>query len=201
MLIRLIILVPNKGIDICALARRLRALATPCQINVLLLGLSGRTGHKGVSTRLRLVALWAMTRDDHVQVDYRVEQDDNWVRAIHHVLQPGDAVICMAEQMIDMGACGCRPLSQVIEDLLDVPVYVLPGMYARERASRPRTDAQSARMVRLLSKVAILVLVIAVFWAQVQIDLVTTGILRTGLLCASSLAEVGLIGVWSALIS
>jgi hypothetical protein len=198
-LTRLVILVPNQGINTYALSRRVKALATPCQLRVLFLGLGGYAG-VDTSAHYRLATLGSMTRDQGVGVDVHVEPDDNWVRAVHRILQPGDAVICMAEQMITLRTCGRRALSQVIEYLLDVPVYVLTGMYVAERARGPQISARMSLVLQTLSHVAMLALVMSVLWALVRIDLATTGILRTGLLCVLGLVEVGLIGAWSAMV-
>ncbi|HEY3291137.1 MAG TPA: hypothetical protein VGK87_13495 [Anaerolineae bacterium] len=194
---RLIVLVPRNSVNISALARRVWSLAEPCAIPVLYLAISDDGSELDGDARLRMVTLASMTRDDKVAVDYHLEPDHNWVRAVHTVWQPGDAVICLSEHKINLKFHGHAALSQVLESVLAVPVYVLPGLFLRNRAAEREAFMRTDRAARLLSRFLFPVLIMAGFLlTQLHISLNTAGTLRTLLLSFSGLVEIGVVGVF-----
>ena len=197
-LTRLIVLVPSRGINHNAMAHRIWSLASPCQINVLFLSLSNKAGaEEEDDTRIHLATLASMTRDENVQVETRIEVDDNWVSAVRKVWQPGDAVICAAEQSVKLCGAGWQPLSGVLEHLLDIPVYVVPGLLLASRTRSHEPVERKDKPARLLSSLMVPILIVAgFFFLQVRINSVTTGLVHTALLCTSAVVEVGLIGMW-----
>lgn len=194
---RLIVLVPRYSVNISALARRVWSLAEPCAIPVLFLSISNAGSDPDGDARLRMITLASMTRDEKVTVDYRLEPENNWVRAVHLVWQPGDAVICLSEHKINLKFHGNHALSQVIEAVLAVPVYVIPGMYVRDRAAERAAFVQTDRAARLLSRLFLPILIAGAFLiAQLHISFNTAGALRTLLLSLSGLAEIGVVGAF-----
>jgi hypothetical protein len=197
---RLIVLVPARGIDNSALARKIWMLAEPCAINVLFLGLNGHQPGDEGDVRLSIANLASMTRDEHIQVDTHLEPDDSWVRAVHRVWQPGDTVICLAEHKVNIKHHGDYPLSTVLDAILDVPVYVIPGLYLTDRV-KLRNEAERIHWVEQeLSQLLVPFLILGTFLLmQIGIGDSTSGVLRTVLLSVSGLAEVGVLGVWASL--
>jgi hypothetical protein len=194
---RLIVLIPNRGINYSALAKRILALAKPCQIKVLLIGLSAPRATEEAEIRMRLTTLTSMMCDVDVHTDTCIEPGDDWVRAVHKFWQPGDAVICLAEQVIKLNNGVGNPLYEVIEYLLGVPVYVVAGMFVPQRIHRHQTAIPAGKAVLRLDNLLLITVILGLFLLQVRINLTTVGIVRNGLLCASSLAEVGLMSAWS----
>jgi hypothetical protein len=195
---RLIVLIPNRGVDYNGVARRIWSLASPCQISVLYLCLANEGGTDEDDARFHLATLASMTRGDGINVETRIEPDGSWVRAIHRVWQQGDAVICLAEQRVSVGAWGHQPLSGVIECLLDVPVYVLPGLDLAERDRQREEMLKIERAAQFLSAWIVPILIASAFFVlQLWINFVTTGSTHIALLCLTGLVEVGLIGYWN----
>jgi len=195
---RLIVLVPGRGIDNAMLARKVWMLAEPCAINVLFLGLSGAQSGDDGDARLTIASLAAMTRDEHVTAESHLAEEDSWARAVHQVWQPGDAVICLAEHKINVKHHGDYPVSVVLDAILDVPVYVIPGLYLTDRV-RMRDDEERIRWVEHeLAQLLVPFLILAGFFLlQLRIGVSSTSSTRTALLGASVVLEVGVFGVWA----
>ncbi|MCL5996506.1 MAG: hypothetical protein M1546_10715 [Chloroflexi bacterium] len=198
---RLIVLVPEKGVDHAALARRVWAMAAPNRLKVLFLSIHERWGRVDPGLRLRLITLAAMTRDDRVEADMHIEPGRNWVSAVRQVFQPGDVVICHAEQKVHVRGYGNQPLSQVLSVLLNVPVYVLAGLYHGEECPGGVPASLRQRAMRLIYFSLPLFIVALFFYLQISINVANVGIARTVLLVVSGLTEIGLIGVWASLSS
>ena len=197
---RLIVLVPNRGLDSLTLARAVWNLTQPCHIPVMYVALSGRSAEDDIAARMRLTTLAAMTRDDDVQVDTHIEAAESWTHAVHEIWKAGDAVVCMAEHKVPLRLGGEYPLWQVLECLLDVPVYVLPGIYNPQGAAvDPRRDDLSHTLKTLSRLLVPLVIVGSFFLMQLRIGSMTAGFSRVEYLGLSGLVEVGLIGAWRVL--
>lgn len=195
---RLVILVPARGTNMSALARRVWALAEPCSIPVLYVGLAGHETAAEGNLRLRMITLASMTRDEKVQVESHFEPGNNWIQAIHKVWKPGDVIICLAEHEVHVQYRGNHMLSEVIEAILDIPVYVVPGVMVRQRDRRREVDQKMSRLADVVSRLALPLLFIgALFVLQVRISFGEPGIMRTLLLSITGLAEVGVLGIWS----
>jgi hypothetical protein len=190
---RLIVVVPNWGVDAVTLARRVWALASPCQLQVLFLTLVEQDSPDESRARLRLSTLASMARDDQVQTDSAIRYGHDWIATVSELWQPGDLVICLVEQTVPVRGFGRQPLCQVLDRALDVPVYVLSGLCVGE--------PEPARAGKWKFAYWIVPLVIFALFALVQIrfDQISTGWLHTALIGGSAVLEVGLIGVWSLL--
>ena len=198
-LTRLVVPIPAAGVDLNALARRVWALAVPGRLKVLFLGLAGFSPSDEDDTHLCLATVAALTRDDSIEVEVQIRPEGDWLGAVRHVLQPGDLVVCLAEQTIYMRGLGRRPLSSAVEWLSGAPVCVLAGVYSEEPPDQPGKADRRHWAVQLLAGAIPALIVGAFFLLQVRIELTTDGVARTLLLCASGLSEVGLIGIWSSL--
>jgi hypothetical protein len=101
---------------------------------------------------------------------------------------------------VSVGAWGHQPLSGVIECLLDVPVYVLPGLDLVERDRQREEMAKIERAAQFLSVWIAPVLIASIFFVlQLWINFVTTGFTHIALLCTTVLLEVGVIGYWNSI--
>ncbi|MCL4506392.1 MAG: hypothetical protein M1140_10265 [Chloroflexi bacterium] len=197
---RLLVLVPTRGIDNLALARYVWSLSRPCRIPVVFVGLSRRRSEDESAARLRLATLAAMTRDDDVAVSTHIEPTDNWIHVVNSIWQPGDVVICMAEHTAPLHLGGQNPLWQALEIVLDVPVYVIDGIYKADTASARGQSGEWLPTWRALSNLIVpLVIAGSFFLMQLHIGAMTAGLNRVGLLCVSGMVEVGLIGAWRVL--
>jgi hypothetical protein len=188
---RLIVLVPDQGADGISLAQRVWALAAPCELQVLFLCAPEAAAFQESTIYLRLITLASQIRSDQVQVETCIEPALNWMQAVAHHWQPGDIVICCAEQKMNTVSHGRQPLSQVLEQILGVPVFVLEGMYAKEEANAPQHLGGIARWL-------IPVIIIGIFFfVETRVDSLTAGLAHTLILATIAVAEVGLLAAWS----
>jgi len=188
---RLIVLVPDQGADGNSLAQQVWTLAAPCQLQVFFLCAPESDAFQESAIYLRLITLASQIRSEQVQVDTCIEPNLNWMEAVWRHWQPGDIVLCCAEQTYKTATHGRQPLYQVLENALGVPVFVLEGVYAREAAG----DAQhSWTIARWLVP---LILIAVFFFVEARIDSVTAGLTHTLVLVAFAIAEIGLLAAWS----
>jgi len=125
---RLIVLLPDLEADYMPAMRRIWELANAQQAHVLLLSLCKDDRHK-TSLRRRLITLGAIVQDGRVLVDVNVEAGTNWVAILNQTYQTGDTVVCFAEQRAGVLH---KPLSQILQSNLKIPVYVVSGLYPQK---------------------------------------------------------------------
>ena len=186
---RLVVLVPAVDVDESELATRIWSLASPRWLEVLFLSIF-RSPETESLARRRLTLLAAITSDDRTHVETQLEPDGNWIQIVRRHWQPGDLIVCHAEQMLSGWGGGRRPLAKAIVSALNNPVYVLSGFYPGLPTEQPK------RLARLLTWLPAFALLAIFFLLQVRITQGTTGWVQTALLCLSVIVEFGLIGAW-----
>ncbi len=125
---RLLVLVPDEEVNESRLTQVIWLLAMPYNLEVLLVG----TVWQGDAayTRRRLVSLATQVRDGRVQVETAVYPHKSWLKAIAQTWQPGDLIICHAQQRISIDGWRQQPLANWLLDVHSSPVYILNGFYA-----------------------------------------------------------------------
>ncbi len=186
---RLIVLVPDTDVDESELATRIWSLASPRGLAVLYLGMIRDVRAESL-TRRRLITLAAITRDDWAHVETRLEFEGQWVQVVRRIWEPGDLIVCHAEQALSGGNLKRRSLAQSLVAALNTPVYVLSGFYPELPTEQPKW---LARLLAWLPPSGILVIFFAL---QVRMTQATWGWIQTALLCLSVIVEFGLIGAW-----
>ena len=185
---RLLVLVPEEVIEETALARQVWSAAVGNGLEVLYLGLCRDFGGEATARR-RLVTLAALTRDNRMQVVAHLAIGRDWLDLLRAHQQPGDLIVCHAEQQVTRRGRG-QPLSQFLTERLDSPVRTLSG-YCVE-ASRSRR----AYLERLAAWTVPVAIVVAFLWLQVQIQQLARDWLSSSALIVSVLVEFTLILVW-----
>lgn len=186
---RLIVLVPNADVDEAELATRIWSLASPRWLEVLFLSVF-RSPETELLARQRLTLLAAITRDDRTHVETRLELSGNWIQIVRRHWEPGDLIVCHAEQALSGGNLKRKSLAQGLVAALNTPVYVLSGFYPELPTEQPKW---LARLLAWLPPSTILVIFFAL---QVRMTQATWGWIQTALLCLSVIVEFGLIGAW-----
>lgn len=128
---RFVVLLPNMDLHEAALARALWALAGECGATVQIIALIDDWADEGL-VRTRTALLAALLRESGLNGCVAYEQNDaDWVRIVRKVLRPGDALVCMAEQIYPTRNTGAgiafAPLSRHLT-MLHVPVCELSGV-------------------------------------------------------------------------
>ncbi len=187
---RLIVLVPDSDLDYAAATRRVWKLADDSGADILFISLYTDISRES-SLRRQLVMMTAMIQDGNVEAEAKVEFGNNWVDIVKFNRQPGDMVVCFAEQRAGLLY---RPLSQILQSNLDLPVYILSGLYPQSpsRFNRLSVIALWAGLGSIIAGFSLL---------QILIVSLPQGWAQTTLLILSVTAELWLIWVWNNLFS
>ena len=108
---RLIVLVPPDDVDEAVLARRIWTMALHERCEVLYVALVRDVDYEARARR-SLALLASMTRDARLQVATHLAFQSQWLKALRPLYQPGDAIVCLAEQTVKRLGRSAQPLSQ-----------------------------------------------------------------------------------------
>jgi hypothetical protein len=182
---RLIVLVPGQEADLSSVTYRVWELANATGAHVIFLGLwSDPTEEPGL--KRRLITLSAIAHSGRVSADGEIVFGKDWVPAVKSLCQPGDMIVCLAEQRHGVWK---RPLSQVLESNLDLPIYILSDLYAQD-------DSYFSWPARLTTWAGFLAIVLGSLWLQVKIYQLPNNWTALWMVLATAL-EFWLIWVWN----
>ncbi len=185
---RLVVLVPSLEVDLAEFAARLRSLALPRGLRVLLVGQHPHAEDKWIWRR-ELAGLAALISDaPRIIVDYHVGRPQPWPVMLQPMVREGDLVVCHREQVQGWSVTG-NSLARQIKVELQVPVCELRGLYAH----LPRLAPSVVRNALSWAVPLVIILVFGVI--QVQLREHTTGWVTTAALFVSVLIELALIAL------
>jgi hypothetical protein len=183
---RLVVLVPDAGLDYVAATRRAWQLANDVGADIQFIGLC-KNALQESSLRRQLILMTAMVQEGNVSAEAKVEFGNCWVNVVKSNWQPGDVIVCFAEQRAGLFY---RPLSQILQSDLDISLYILSGL----RSKNPST-------INGLSRIALwagfLAIVVGSFLLQIRFTTLLQDSAQTTLLILSALAEFWLIWAWN----
>lgn len=185
---RLIVLIPSLEIDFTAVTSRVWELANTTGAHVQFLGLYSDATQEPRSRR-ELVTMSAMVRADKVSAEADVIFGEDWVDVVKTHFQPGDMVVCFAEQRVGSSH---KPLSEVLQSDLDIPLYVLSGLYEQN-------DSRSNWLAQTVVWIGSILIIFGFFILQVRIDHLGKDWVHILLLLLSIPFEVGMIWAWNSL--
>ncbi len=185
---RLIVLVPCLDADLTAVARRVWELANAADAHIQFLGLYSDPAQEP-RLRRELVTMSAMVKDGRVSAEADVIFGRDWVDAVKTRWQAGDMVVCFDEQRVGLLR---KPLSQILQSDLNVPLYILSGLY-------PRNDSRSNWPAQIAAWTGSIAIILGFFVLQIKIDhLAKDWAIVLQLL--SLPVEVWMIWVWNSLV-
>jgi hypothetical protein len=124
---RLVVLVPEGGLDETDLARRVWLLASHASLRVLFLGRSPDQ-ESDSDVRRRLALLAAAVHQGEVNAQASVVIGKSWLRAVEGVLTGGDLLVCAAGHKISHRIIARTGLGDALAETFQVPVYLLGGL-------------------------------------------------------------------------
>lgn len=127
---RLLVLVSGVDADL-TVTRRVWELAETTKANIKFLGLCNDAMPEA-ALRRTLATMSAMVNYDNVSAETEITTGKNWVEAVKSRCQPGDMVVCFKEQRAGLLQ---RPLSQILQADLDVPLYILSDLNPENNSS------------------------------------------------------------------
>jgi hypothetical protein len=181
---RLIVLIPS-ATDHSSMTRRIWELANATCMHVELLSLCKDPAEEH-SLRRRLIAMASLLQDGRLSVEVKIVFGTSWVLAVKDTYQPGDRIVCFAEQRSGLLQ---RPLSQILESNLEATLYVF---------SDP-TPQKTKRHSPVLSWLGLIAILIGFGILQTQILQLPENSFQSVLLVLSILPEFWLIWVWNSL--
>ena len=181
---RLIVLVSDLESDYMPSIRRISELAYAQRANVQFLALC-----KDTRQELSLRRIWAtmsmMMQLGGVSAEAKVEIGTSWVDVVKRNYQTGDMIVCFAEQRVGLLQ---KPLSQILESNLSIPVYVVSGVYIPKLKSNRLADVTAwLGSIGIIAGFGLL---------QVKMMQVSEGWVQTLLLIIVVISEIWLIWVW-----
>lgn len=184
---RLIVLVPQAGVDSALTARKIWELANALDGRVQFLGLSSDAAHEP-GLRRQLVTLSAIVAGGNILVDTKIEIGNSWLNAVKSEWREGDVIICFEEHRLGIIR---RTLSQVLESKLKATVYVITGM--------PQTDEQPRRnwAVNTIAWAGSILIILAFFGLQIKLTQFPGQWTQTALLYISLFTEGASIWAWN----
>lgn len=189
---RLIVLVPGAEIDPIAWAAQIKSLALPRRLAVLLVGRI-QDDQEIWDLRRSLTTLAALVAaPDEVDVETQVSTKRTWLEVVAQFAVTGDMVICHREQVTAASwPWQRRSLAEAIRTRMHVPVCTLSGL-AYEAETRA-----SGLMARAWSWLSPVLVIAAMGFVQVEIQLHTVGWSTPVLLSITAVAELILLGALS----
>jgi hypothetical protein len=184
---RFIVLVPALEADLTMVSRRIWELANAAEAHVQFIGLYNDTKQEP-SLRRDLVTMSAMVNLGKVSAEAEVIFGRDWVHAVRSRWREGDMVVCFEEQRVGLSH---KPLSQILQSDLNVPLFILSGLYPKS-FTRPTWPSLAAAW---LGSIAIL---LGFFLLQVQISN-SANDWSTALQLLSVIVETWLIWAWNSL--
>ena len=186
---RLIVLVPLPEVDEAVLARRIWTMALRGRSEVLYVALV-HDADEEARARRSLALLASITRDDRLRVATHLAFQSNWLKALRPLYQPGDAIVCMAEQTVKRFGRSALPLSEQLVAEFGEVVRVLEGVSVEQQPAR--------REVWSLIRNAVPFAIVASFlefqmWATTQL---VRGAASNTVLALSVVVEFSLIWLW-----
>lgn len=185
---RLIVLVPA-DVDCSAINHQIWKLARESNSIVQLLALYKDPGQE-LALRRDLVTMSALIQDANVPVEIKIEKGTNWVAAVKHSYQLGDMVVSTAEQPVGIQR---RPLSQILESDLKIPIYILSGI--------PLAKPQGRVLTQITEWLGFIGIIAGFFALQWKVTQLHNDSFQTILLIVLLISEFWLIGAWNSLFS
>src|SRR6266487_1520124 len=177
---RLIVLVPDLEWDYIPAIHRIWELANFQPARVLFISLC-KDPKQELSLRRALVILSAMVQDGKIPVETKVENGTNWVDVVKRNYQADDMIICFAEQRVGLLH---KPLSQILESNLIIPVYVVSGV----NIPKPKSN----RLAEVTAWLGSIGMIAGFGLLQVKIMQVSEGWFQTLLLILVVISEIWL---------
>ncbi|HSB91010.1 MAG TPA: hypothetical protein VLD63_13415 [Anaerolineales bacterium] len=133
---RLVILVPEAGVDPTEMAEQVRRLDPEGRLAIMYVGLATASEADELWLRRELVTMGSLTRDGRPSVELRVEEGKDWIAALAPVYRAGDALVCLRAHDPWMRWRRRPRLAEALARAFDATVVELDGLHLGGRPSR-----------------------------------------------------------------
>jgi hypothetical protein len=187
---RLIAIMPEGVTGRIDLARRIHWMAVKGGFDVLYLELVDQPEDMLARSR-SMVTLRAMISDPGSSTDWELIESRRWFTRLNELVQPGDAILCHAEQTVKVGAFKTVPLSDLLQEKLHTSVRTVSGYY-QPQVVQIRQWGHS-----LIFWIGVLVILAGFAFLDIRLHLTLQGIERKVLLILAMLLEVAAVWTWN----
>ncbi len=187
---RLIVLLPESLAGSMNLAHHIYWLASREQCNVLYLILMEDEANR-LSIMRRMATMAAATTGEPPRVFSRLVPREDWLSVLKTTIQPGDVVVCQAEQNVASGLLKTRSMQEYLEEDLQISCRVLSGFY------HPGRELTRQWVLGFIFWVGCLLILAGFTLLEIKIDEVVQGFARIGLLFVVICFEFGSLLAWN----
>ncbi len=139
--------------------------------------------------RRGLVTMAAMVKDDKISTEAQAIFGKDWLDAVRAHAQTGDTVVCLAEHHVGLQH---RPLSQILQSNVDLPLYILSDL-------SPRGNSRPNRLPQLAAWIGSAAIILGFFLLQIKMGPLAQDWAHTALLMISIFVEFWTIWFWNSL--
>ena len=189
---RLIVLLPESLAGDIKLAHHIYRMAGLQQRDVLYLVLVEDEMNQLEVSR-RMATMTAATIGETLRVHSRLASRGEWLDALRQAYQPGDSLVCQAEQSVRTAILRTESVQNTIQRSLQIPVSVLSGFY------HPARDQIRLWLFSLLFWLGCLVILAGFTLLEIEISHSTQGPVQVILISIALLVEYALLYIWNRL--
>ena len=186
---RLIVLVPCLEADLALMTSRIWEMANATGAHVQFVSLYSDPAQEPGLRRALVTMTAVLNSGPVVSAEAEIMMGKDWVEAIQSRWQAGDLVVCDAEQRVGLSR---RPLSQILQSGLDIPLYILTGLY-------PQKDWRQGWLSQTLAWTGSIATMLGFFVLQARLGEFAKG-WTTALQLLSIFVEAWLIWAWNRLL-
>lgn len=125
---QLIVLLPGSLAGNLKISKKIHWLAVQDKYKVLYLTIV-ESLEKKLTTDRSMVTMKAFTSNNVLRVDSLVILSNEWEMILERAYQPGDMIVCQAEQSVYKTFLHGLPIGKYVEEELNLPVTFLSGFY------------------------------------------------------------------------
>ena len=133
---RLVVLVPEDGVDPTEVAEQVRRLDPEGRLAIIYVALATAAEADELWLRRELVTMGSLTRDGRPGVELRVEEGKDWIAALAPVYRAGDALVCLRAPDPWLRWRRRPRLAEALARAFDATVVELDGLHLGGRPSR-----------------------------------------------------------------
>jgi hypothetical protein len=184
---RLVVLVPEQVLSEGRMARQVWQLAQTNHSQILLVARI-QSSDQEMTARRQLATLASLLEDVWHHVEIKVVSAKSWIPALETITHPGDLLVCHKEQEVFGRMNRHQPLSTLLEQQFNLPVFILSGFSQKEKRSISHSYFKPVLIIA-----GFVLILVSFFMFEIRIDHLLKGTLGEILLIGISLIEFGLI--------
>lgn len=183
---RLIVLLPESLAGSTDLAHQINWMASLQSFDVLYLPMVEEDSNPLDISR-RMATMVAATIGEPMQVSSRVIARRGWLDSLRGIYQPGDLLVCMAEQSVSTGFLRAVGMQDYLQSILQIPCRAVSGYY------RPVHDRARQILLRMVFWLVALAILVGFTIVEINIDQSLHGFMRISLLILVVSLELGIL--------